>query len=145
MSAPLSPALIADSQSQTQDYTLQPSMSSHPIDGGEDELEDPTEINMDGDGDASQEGDDNDDEEDEEAGTIAAAKKTSKGKASDPTKKRERKAPVATEREPGKSLFPFSRVQKIIRADKVRLKISCGLAAKSARYCVLNVGAAYYR
>ncbi|KAF8158251.1 hypothetical protein B0H34DRAFT_447521 [Crassisporium funariophilum] len=35
-----------------------------------------------------------------------------------PKKKRERKEPVTLERELGKSLFPISRVQKIIRADK---------------------------
>ncbi|KZP11306.1 histone-fold-containing protein [Athelia psychrophila] len=117
MSAPSSPAPIADSQSQTQEYTLQPSLPNYPIDGGEVEPEDPTEINVDGEGDASQEGDDND-EEDEDVGTTAVGNKTPKDKADDPTKKRERKAPAALEREPGKSLFPFSRVQKIIRADK---------------------------
>ena len=34
-------------------------------------------------------------------------------------KKRERKEPVVLVRETGKSLLPFSRVQKIIKADKV--------------------------
>lgn len=34
-------------------------------------------------------------------------------------RKRERKEPVALVREDGKSLLPFSRVQKIIKADKV--------------------------
>ncbi|KXN88145.1 Putative transcription factor C16C4.22 [Leucoagaricus sp. SymC.cos] len=33
-------------------------------------------------------------------------------------KKRKKKAPGTQEREPGKSLFPFSRVQKIIKADR---------------------------
>lgn len=137
MSAPSSPAPIADSQSQTQEYTLQPSLPNHPIDGGEVEPEDPTEINVDGEGDASQEGDDND-EEDEDAGTTAVGNKTPKDKANDPTKKRERKAPAALEREPGKSLFPFSRVQKIIRADKVCLESFCGFAVKSMRHCALE-------
>lgn len=36
-----------------------------------------------------------------------------------PKKKRERKEVVDVVREPGKSLFPISRVQKIIKADKV--------------------------
>lgn len=35
-------------------------------------------------------------------------------------KHRERKEQMALGREDGKSLFPFSRVQKIIKADKVR-------------------------
>ncbi|TDL17700.1 histone-fold-containing protein [Rickenella mellea] len=35
-------------------------------------------------------------------------------------KKREKKQPVIPERETGKSLFPMSRVQKIIKADKAR-------------------------
>ena len=40
-----------------------------------------------------------------------------------PTKKRRiRKEPVVWTREPGKSLLPFSRVQKIIKADKVRTR-----------------------
>jgi len=34
-------------------------------------------------------------------------------------KKRERKEPVVLVREVGKSLLPFARVQKIIKADKV--------------------------
>ncbi len=33
--------------------------------------------------------------------------------------RKERKEPVELVREPGKSLFPFSRVQKIVRADQV--------------------------
>jgi hypothetical protein len=33
--------------------------------------------------------------------------------------KRERKEPINVSREPGKSLFPFSRVQKIIKVDRV--------------------------
>jgi len=35
-------------------------------------------------------------------------------------KKREKREPVVLVKEPGKSLLPFSRVQKIIKADKVR-------------------------
>lgn len=38
-------------------------------------------------------------------------------------KKREKREPVELEREPGKSLLPFSRVQKIIKADKVTFVI----------------------
>jgi len=38
------------------------------------------------------------------------------------TKKRKDKESTQREREPGKSLLPFSRVQKIIKADKVRVK-----------------------
>lgn len=34
-------------------------------------------------------------------------------------KKRDRKDPGTLRREPGKSLLPFSKVQKIIKADKV--------------------------
>lgn len=36
-------------------------------------------------------------------------------------KKRVKKAPQPVVREAGKSLFPVSRVQKIIKADKVRV------------------------
>jgi hypothetical protein len=36
-------------------------------------------------------------------------------------KKRERKEPASLEREGGKSLFPFSRVQKAMKADRVGL------------------------
>lgn len=38
-----------------------------------------------------------------------------------PTKKREKREPVVFIREPGKTLLPFARVQKIIKADKVNL------------------------
>jgi hypothetical protein len=38
------------------------------------------------------------------------------------TKKLKDKEPAHRERELGKSLLPFSRVQKIIKADKVRFK-----------------------
>jgi hypothetical protein len=37
-----------------------------------------------------------------------------------PNKKRERRENVPLEREEGKSLLPFTRVQKIIKADRVR-------------------------
>lgn len=40
-------------------------------------------------------------------------------KVQQPKKKRERKDPVVLMREAGKSLLPFARVQKIIKADKV--------------------------
>ncbi|KAF9454821.1 hypothetical protein P691DRAFT_201484 [Macrolepiota fuliginosa MF-IS2] len=40
------------------------------------------------------------------------------GEAASVKKKRERREPVPLNREPGKSLLPFSRVQKIIKADK---------------------------
>lgn len=39
------------------------------------------------------------------------------------SKKRKKKEPTELEREPGKSLLPISRVQKIIKADKVRLPV----------------------
>ena len=39
--------------------------------------------------------------------------------ASEAKKKRERKTQPVLTREPGKSMFPISRVQKIIKADKV--------------------------
>lgn len=39
-------------------------------------------------------------------------------------KKREKREPVELEREPGKSLLPFARVQKIIKADKVCLLVA---------------------
>ena len=65
--------------------------------------------------------------EDEEMGEVesdseplAAALTTSKTLAKLP-KKREKKEPVEFVREPGKSLFPIARVQKIIKADKVFL------------------------
>jgi hypothetical protein len=35
-------------------------------------------------------------------------------------KQRERKEPSQLQREPGKSLFPVARVQRILKADKVR-------------------------
>jgi hypothetical protein len=40
-------------------------------------------------------------------------------KVQQPAKKRERKEPLILVREVGKSLLPFARVQKIIKADKV--------------------------
>lgn len=49
------------------------------------------------------------------------------------TAKRKKKDPVALERPPGKSLFPVSRVQKIIKADKV-----CCTRVLSVRYPGLN-------
>jgi len=49
---------------------------------------------------------------------LAAALSTGKTLAKIP-KKREKKEPVEFVREPGKSLFPIARVQKIIKADKV--------------------------
>ena len=43
-----------------------------------------------------------------------------------PTKKRRiRKEPSVLTREPGKSLLPFSKVQKIIKADKVSTCSKC--------------------
>lgn len=50
-----------------------------------------------------------------------------------PTKKRKDKEPAQRERELGKSLLPFSRVQKIIKADKVRVKgpYLCGIVSSS--------------
>lgn len=65
--------------------------------------------------------------EDEEMGEVesdseplAAALTTGKTLAK-LSKKREKKEPVEFVREPGKSLFPIARVQKIIKADKVFL------------------------
>jgi len=39
----------------------------------------------------------------------------------DAGKKREKRETVELVREPGKSLLPFARVQKIIKADRVRI------------------------
>ena len=41
-------------------------------------------------------------------------------------KKRDRKDPGSLKREPGKSLLPFSKVQKIIKADKVCSRLYLG-------------------
>ncbi|KAF9013378.1 histone-fold-containing protein, partial [Cyathus striatus] len=46
-------------------------------------------------------------------------------------KKREKREPVELTREPGKSLFPFSRVQKIIKADQ-----DIPIVAKEATYLI---------
>jgi histone H3/H4 len=55
---------------------------------------------------------------DENAAETGAGDETAEGNA--PSKKRRiRKEPTILTREPGKSLLPFSRVQKIIKADKV--------------------------
>ena len=43
--------------------------------------------------------------------------------AGEPKKKRERREPQPFTREPGRSLFPHSRVQKIIKADRVRSEL----------------------
>ncbi|KAK2459648.1 hypothetical protein APHAL10511_008293 [Amanita phalloides] len=53
---------------------------------------------------------------DENTAVAAPAEESEEGP---PAKKRRiRKEPVATVREPGRSLLPFARVQKIIKADK---------------------------
>ena len=52
---------------------------------------------------------------------------------SEKKKSRERKEQVSLGREDGKSLFPFSRVQKIIKADKVR--IQCLLSVLMVAEC----------
>jgi histone H3/H4 len=44
-----------------------------------------------------------------------------------PKNKGEKKQVLNVEREPGKSLFPFSRVQKIIKADRVRINLNLSL------------------
>jgi histone H3/H4 len=44
-----------------------------------------------------------------------------------PKSKGEKKQVLNVEREPGKSLFPFSRVQKIIKADRVRINLILSL------------------
>lgn len=66
-------------------------------------------------------------DEDEEMGEVesdseplAATLTTGKTLAKLP-KQRQKKEPVEFVREPGKSLFPIARVQKIIKADKVFL------------------------
>lgn len=63
-------------------------------------------------------------EDDEEEGMANGEQKLSveqeTGDDQPPLKRRERKEPTTLERESGKSLLPFSRVQKIIKADKVR-------------------------
>jgi hypothetical protein len=41
--------------------------------------------------------------------------------AEKPMKKRERREPVSVEHGEGKSLFPFARVQRVMKADKVGL------------------------
>lgn len=52
-----------------------------------------------------------------EAGPEEGEEQTEKA----PKRKRERKEPVLLTREEGKSLLPISRVQKIIKADRVRV------------------------
>ncbi|RDB17967.1 putative transcription factor C16C4.22 [Hypsizygus marmoreus] len=56
-------------------------------------------------------------EEGEHAGSGLAEIRV-EGDSQPTKKKRTRKEPVVLAREPGKSLLPFSRVQKIIKADK---------------------------
>lgn len=57
------------------------------------------------------------DEEDEAGNPLDEDQPTEDAAPS--KEKRERKETVPLKREPGKSLLPFSRVQKIIKADKV--------------------------
>ncbi|RXW21618.1 hypothetical protein EST38_g4243 [Candolleomyces aberdarensis] len=64
-------------------------------------------------------GDEEEGEEEEQ--TMAVDEETARAEAPDvssTTKKRKKKEPVVLERQPAKSLFPVSRVQKIIKADK---------------------------
>lgn len=58
----------------------------------------------------------------DEAQPIAGAKR-----------KRERKEPIVLVRDEGKSLLPFARVQKIIKADKV-----CGVACLDHSLCLIQ-------
>ena len=63
----------------------------------------------------------------EESATIEESAPTEESapaeEPADPKGKKKRKAPAPdAEREPGKTLLPFTRVQKIIKADKV-----CGM------------------
>jgi len=68
-------------------------------------------------------------DEDEEMGEVEShseplAAALASGKTVTPAKlpeKRQKKEPMEFVREPGKSLFPIARVQKIIKADKVFL------------------------
>jgi len=50
----------------------------------------------------------------------------------DVTKKRKDKESAQRERELGKSLLPFSRVQKIIKADKVGINGACSTGIASS-------------
>ena len=59
----------------------------------------------------------------------------SEEKVQQPKKKRERKDPVVLVREAGKSLLPFARVQKIIKADKV-----CTTGASSINVILKEAG-----
>lgn len=75
-------------------------------------------------------------EEEEEEEEEQVAEGDPEGAQPEKKKKpRERKEQVALEREGGKSLFPFSRVQKIIKADKVRslyVYCTCSLSDRSS-------------
>lgn len=48
-------------------------------------------------------------------------------------RKREKKEPIVLVRDEGKSLLPFARVQKIIKADKV-----CGVACLDHSSCLIQ-------
>lgn len=122
MSAPSSPILITDSllDSETQDYAQPPPPSDDFI---IDAVETDQDDQMDKEGDGSQEDEEiaNEDAEGGEEGITGVESQTDTKNTS--KKPRERKAPLALEREPGKSFFPVSRVQKILKADNVGLSI----------------------
>ncbi|KAG6831954.1 hypothetical protein H0H92_006555 [Tricholoma furcatifolium] len=66
-----------------------------------------------------------------DAGDVDSETQQPMDKAPPEKQKRARKEPVALIREPGKSLLPFSRVQKIIKADK-----EIPIVAKDATYLI---------
>lgn len=91
----------------------------HVLEVEDDEVEEQLEEDMEAEAEADEEGGDEEDEEDEnpqgedQPGAESA-------ESAPPKTKRTKKESVALDREPGKSFLPFSRVQKIIKADKVR-------------------------
>ncbi|KAF5382722.1 hypothetical protein D9615_002833 [Tricholomella constricta] len=69
-------------------------------------------------GEVAQETESQQHKEQEDSREVQAAESDGEGGAQSAKARRVRKEPVALVREAGKSLLPFSRVQKIIKADK---------------------------
>lgn len=127
------PAIEGQSQIDTQEQSWPEDRDE--VEGGD--AEEPLAFEAEEEGDASQgheEGLLNEDG-DEDAGEDVLANEADVAEVSKATKKkRERKAPVPLGREQGKSFYPMSRVQKIIKADKVRvLLLFAPISASNSR------------
>ncbi|KAF7975349.1 hypothetical protein HWV62_9803 [Athelia sp. TMB] len=112
------PMPILDSQSQTQEHTLDDSRPDDALEDEEDNLEEPSTIDIDQDPEGEDPVNDEEEEDDDAGEDGQSLAETARVQDKTTPKKRQRKAPAAVEREPGKSFFPVSRVQKIIKADK---------------------------